>query len=45
MVLLILMTTSTHYNGAGAFALIGTAALLVVGLLWDFNRRRTSWRD
>jgi hypothetical protein len=45
VVLLLLMTTSTHYNGAGAFALIFTAALLVVGLLWDINRRRTAWRD
>jgi hypothetical protein len=45
VVLLILMTTSTHYNGAGAVSLLATAAVLVIGLLWDMNRRRKSWRD
>ncbi len=44
-VILLLMITSTHYNGAGAVALISTTAILVIGLLWDINRRRTSWRD
>jgi hypothetical protein len=42
---LVLMTTSTHYNGAGAVWLLLTAALLVVGLAWDIRRRRTAWRD
>jgi hypothetical protein len=41
---LILMVTSTHYNGAGAASLLITAGLLVLGLLWDMKRRRTSWR-
>jgi hypothetical protein len=45
VIALLLMITSTHYNGAGAFALIFTAVVLTVGLLWDINRRRTSWRD
>lgn len=41
---LLLMLTTTHYNGAGAVALIASAAGLVATLLWDINRRRTSWR-
>ncbi len=45
VVLLLVSTTATHYNGAGAFALIATAGLLVIALLWDINRRRTSWRQ
>jgi hypothetical protein len=45
VVLLLLMLTATHYNGAGAVALIVTAAALVLALLWDINRRRTSWRQ
>ena len=45
VVALLLMVTATHYNGTGALALIVTAALLVLGLLWDINRRRTAWRD
>ncbi len=43
-VILLLMITSTHYNGAGALALIASAAALVGGLVWDMNRRHTSWR-
>lgn len=42
---LLLMITSTHYNDAGAFWLILTAALLTGGLLWDLKRRRTAWRE
>jgi hypothetical protein len=45
VVILVLMVTATHYNGAGTVALLFFAGLLVVGLLWDINRRRTSWRD
>jgi Protein of unknown function (DUF2631) len=41
---LLLMLTTTHYNGAGAVALILTTAGLVIALVWDINRRRTSWR-
>ena len=44
IVALLLMLTTTHYNGAGSFALIATAALLTAGQIWDHNRRRTSWR-
>ncbi len=45
VICLVLMTTSTHYNGAGAFALLAVAGVMVIGLLWDINRRRTSWRQ
>jgi len=43
--LLLLSTTATHYNGAGALALIATAVGLAIMLVWDINRRRTSWRQ
>ena len=42
--ILILMITATHYNGAGLVWLIIFAALLGVALVWDHNRRRTLWR-
>jgi hypothetical protein len=42
--ILLLMITTTHYNGAGTLALILFAAFVAVGLLWDVFRRRTSWR-
>jgi hypothetical protein len=45
VIALVVMATSTHYNGAGTVALFTTAAILVIGLLWDINRRRTSWRN
>ncbi len=45
IVILLLMLTATHYNDAGAFALIATAAILFVALLWDRQRRRNSWRS
>ncbi len=43
-VCLVLLTTATHYNGAGAVALLFFAALIVVGLLVDLRSRRNSWR-
>lgn len=36
--------TATHYNESGTGALLIVAALMVVGLLWDARKRRTSWR-
>jgi hypothetical protein len=42
--ILLVMTTATHYNGTGDLALLISAGLLVVALLWDISRRRTSWR-
>jgi hypothetical protein len=44
VIILLVMLTATHYNDAGSVALIATAALLVVGLLWDRQHRKTSWR-
>jgi hypothetical protein len=43
-VILVLMGTATHYNHAGQVALYAFAALLVVALIRDATRRRTSWR-
>jgi hypothetical protein len=43
--ILLVMTTTTHYNGAGTVALVATAAALVVALIWDIQRRKTSWRQ
>jgi hypothetical protein len=42
--ILLVMIGTTHYNGTGSLALIVRAAALVLALLWDVNRRRTSWR-
>ena len=43
--ILVVMITATHYNGTGTLSLIAVAAGLVIVLLWDINRRRTSWRQ
>jgi hypothetical protein len=45
VVILLVMITATHYNGTGTLSLIAVAALLVIALLWDIHRRRTSWRQ
>lgn len=42
--ILLLMITTTHYNGMGTLSLVLFAAAIVVTLLWDIQRRRTSWR-
>lgn len=44
VVVLLLGTTATHYNESGTGALLIIAGLMVVGLLWDARKRRTSWR-
>jgi hypothetical protein len=44
VVILLVMITATHYNGTGTLSLILFAAFLIIALLWDINRRRTSWR-
>ena len=43
-VVLILMTTATHYNDSGGAWLILFAAALVGYQLWDIHRRRNAWR-
>jgi Protein of unknown function (DUF2631) len=45
VVILVVMITATHYNGTGTLSLIAFAAALVIALVWDINRRRTSWRQ
>jgi Flp pilus assembly protein TadB len=45
VVILLLFMTATHYNLEGALALGVIAALLVVVLLWDRQRRKNSWRQ
>ena len=44
LILLALLTT-THYNGAGAVAIISFMVVLLIGLVWDIRRRRTQWRS
>ena len=43
-VILVLMTTASHYNHAGTVWLLVFAAALVATLIWDMARRRNSWR-
>jgi hypothetical protein len=43
-VILVLMTTTTHYNWSGGMWLLIAAGALVVGLVWDQQRRRNPWR-
>ncbi len=45
VVILLVMITATHYNGTGTLSLILAAAGIVIILLWDIQRRRTSWRQ
>lgn len=44
-ILLVLMMTSTHYNGQGTLFLGIGAAILVVMLIWDRHRRKNAWRE
>lgn len=44
-IILMLMATSTHYNGQGTLFLAIFAGSIVVILLWDRQRRRNSWRQ
>lgn len=44
VVLLVLMTTSTHYNNSGTMWLLAFAGILVVGLLWDMQRNKKAYR-
>ena len=44
VLVLVVMMTATHYNWSGGFWLGAFAALLIVVLVWDHNRRKTLWR-
>jgi Protein of unknown function (DUF2631) len=44
VIVLLLGTTATHYNGAGDVALLATAGILVVALIWSARAKRTAWR-
>lgn len=44
VLVLLVMITATHYNAQGTLFLGLSAGLLVVVLLWDRQRRKTSWR-
>ncbi len=44
-VIMILMIFPAHYNGQGTLFLGLTAGALVVGLLWDRQRRKNAWRQ
>ncbi|WP_375478333.1 DUF2631 domain-containing protein [uncultured Jatrophihabitans sp.] len=44
VVILVLMMTATHYNLQGTLFLGLTAGLLVVGLLFERQRRKNAWR-
>jgi hypothetical protein len=45
VVILLLMITATHYNGQGTLFLSLFAVGLVVGLIWDRQRRKNAWRS
>jgi hypothetical protein len=44
VVILLLMTTATHYNDSGTAWLVGGALVLAGMLLWDHRRSRNAWR-
>src|SRR6201989_3536090 len=44
-IILLLMMTATHYNRMGTLFLGLSAAAIVVGLIWDYQRRRNAWRQ
>lgn len=41
---LALMLTATHYNGAGTAALAICLLLVLGGLVWERQQRRSNWR-
>jgi drug/metabolite transporter (DMT)-like permease len=44
LIALLLMLTASHYNHAGDVALLFFIGVVVVGLIWDAQKRRNSWR-
>jgi len=45
LIALLLMLTATHYNHAGTLALLIFIGLILGGLIWDYQKRRNSWRQ
>ncbi|MDP9117412.1 MAG: DUF2631 domain-containing protein [Actinomycetota bacterium] len=43
-VILLVMSTATHYNREGTLWLVGFAAAIIVTLIWDVQRRKNAWR-
>jgi hypothetical protein len=43
--ILLVMITTTHYNGQGTFFLCLMAGILIVSLIWDRQRRKNAWRQ
>ena len=44
LIALLLMLTTSHYNHAGDVALLFFIGVVIVGLIWDAQKRRNSWR-
>lgn len=43
-IVLVVMSTATHYNDSGTLWLVLFAAAIVLTLIWDIRRRKNSWR-
>jgi hypothetical protein len=44
-IILLVMITTTHYNGMGTLSLCAFAGAVIVGLVWDRQRRKNAWRQ
>jgi Protein of unknown function (DUF2631) len=44
-IILLVMITTTHYNGQGTFYLCAFAAAIIAALIWDRQRRKNAWRQ
>ena len=44
VIILLLLTTATHYNFSGQAWLIGFAIAIAIGLVLDLRARRNAWR-
>lgn len=45
VLVLALYLTTTHYNLAGALAIVLVMLSIAGGLIWDRQRRKTQWRS
>jgi hypothetical protein len=44
-IILLVMITTTHYNGQGTFYLAAFAGAIILALIWDRQRRKNAWRQ